>query len=422
MVVDPSGPECPCGKRGCWERFASGSGLGRMARDAAHAGRLDQVVRLAGGDRRVGPGGARHRWPPRPATPGPWPCWGSWGGGWPSGSPTWPTSSTPPSWSYGGGLVETRSTLVLDKVRADFDDLVEGRAVRPEVKILPGAARASGPGPWARRWWRAPGPLPRRRGLSGRPATRRRSDPDPDTRINRAGTMKVGVTLPTFRDDAACVLDAACGPRSSASTGCSSSTTCGPWARPSAPPCRPSPSSGPWPPSTNRVCFGPLGGARRAGRPTTVLVAELLSLGADGPGPAHRRARHGRQQERAREPGLRHSLRPGRRPSPGPAPVRRPICSPRACPCGSAGGRRPPPSWPSTSARPLNLWEGQPAAVAALQARLRGDVGRTGGGRGAPRSRSGWRRWPGPGATWAVCAWPASLEAVAEAAAKVRDA
>jgi len=50
MVVDPSGPPCPCGRRGCWERFASGSGLGRIARDAAQAGRADRVVALAGGD------------------------------------------------------------------------------------------------------------------------------------------------------------------------------------------------------------------------------------------------------------------------------------------------------------------------------------------------------------------------------------
>jgi glucokinase len=50
MVVDPSGPQCPCGQRGCWERFASGSGLGRLAREAALAGNLQQVVALAGGD------------------------------------------------------------------------------------------------------------------------------------------------------------------------------------------------------------------------------------------------------------------------------------------------------------------------------------------------------------------------------------
>ena len=50
MVVDPNGPPCPCGRRGCWERYASGSGLGRLARDAAHVGRADAVVALAGGD------------------------------------------------------------------------------------------------------------------------------------------------------------------------------------------------------------------------------------------------------------------------------------------------------------------------------------------------------------------------------------
>ena len=49
MIVDPNGPPCPCGQRGCWERFASGSGLARLARDAAAGGRLDAAVELAGG-------------------------------------------------------------------------------------------------------------------------------------------------------------------------------------------------------------------------------------------------------------------------------------------------------------------------------------------------------------------------------------
>lgn len=31
MVVDPSGPLCPCGRRGCWERYASGTGLAYLA-------------------------------------------------------------------------------------------------------------------------------------------------------------------------------------------------------------------------------------------------------------------------------------------------------------------------------------------------------------------------------------------------------
>lgn len=48
MVVDRNGPACPCGRRGCWERFASGSGLGRLGRDAAVAGRLSAAIALAG--------------------------------------------------------------------------------------------------------------------------------------------------------------------------------------------------------------------------------------------------------------------------------------------------------------------------------------------------------------------------------------
>ncbi|MFZ9630261.1 MAG: ROK family protein, partial [Ilumatobacteraceae bacterium] len=35
MVVDPTGPPCPCGRRGCWERYASGTALARLGREAA---------------------------------------------------------------------------------------------------------------------------------------------------------------------------------------------------------------------------------------------------------------------------------------------------------------------------------------------------------------------------------------------------
>lgn len=50
MIVDPNGPLCPCGQRGCWERYASGSGLGRLGREAAEAGCLSTVVASVGGD------------------------------------------------------------------------------------------------------------------------------------------------------------------------------------------------------------------------------------------------------------------------------------------------------------------------------------------------------------------------------------
>ena len=48
VVVDPSGPRCPCGRRGCWERYASGAGVARLAREAAVSGRLASLVAEVG--------------------------------------------------------------------------------------------------------------------------------------------------------------------------------------------------------------------------------------------------------------------------------------------------------------------------------------------------------------------------------------
>jgi glucokinase len=50
MVVDANGPRCVCGGRGCWERYASGAGVARLAREAAHAGKLPTLVARCGGD------------------------------------------------------------------------------------------------------------------------------------------------------------------------------------------------------------------------------------------------------------------------------------------------------------------------------------------------------------------------------------
>ncbi|MBI2918764.1 MAG: ROK family protein [Chloroflexi bacterium] len=38
MVIDPDGPQCPCGQRGCWEALASGTAIARAAAARLQAG------------------------------------------------------------------------------------------------------------------------------------------------------------------------------------------------------------------------------------------------------------------------------------------------------------------------------------------------------------------------------------------------
>ena len=133
MVVDPSGPSCPCGKRGCWERVASGSGLGRLAREAAHAGRLDEVLRRAGGD----PEAVRGEDVTAAAARG---DAGARGvleelGWWLAlGLANLANILDPALFVLGGGLVDAVE-LVLEPVRQAFDDLVEDREGRPPEMI-----------------------------------------------------------------------------------------------------------------------------------------------------------------------------------------------------------------------------------------------------------------------------------------------
>ena len=48
MIVDVDGWECVCGQHGCWEMYASGNGLGRLARRAVEEGRAPSVLAAAG--------------------------------------------------------------------------------------------------------------------------------------------------------------------------------------------------------------------------------------------------------------------------------------------------------------------------------------------------------------------------------------
>lgn len=49
MVVDVDGPPCGCGRFGCWEQFASGTGLAHLARQRCAEGGAARLCALAGG-------------------------------------------------------------------------------------------------------------------------------------------------------------------------------------------------------------------------------------------------------------------------------------------------------------------------------------------------------------------------------------
>jgi glucokinase len=119
MVIDPNGPPCPCGKRGCWERFASGSGLGRMAAEQGLGERGEDVTAAAlAGDARAQKLLAEFGW------------WVA------LGLVNLAYILDCSLFVLGGGLVEA-GDLLLDPVRAAFTALLAGSAHRPPVALAP---------------------------------------------------------------------------------------------------------------------------------------------------------------------------------------------------------------------------------------------------------------------------------------------
>jgi len=134
MTVDPHGPPCPCGKRGCWERYASGSGLGRLARDAAGAGRAGGVVEVAGGDSDLIRGehvvaAAVAGDPEAEAILGEFAWWIGLGLG------NLANLLDPDLIVLGGGLVNA-GELLLEPVRRAFSEFVERSEDRADLRIV----------------------------------------------------------------------------------------------------------------------------------------------------------------------------------------------------------------------------------------------------------------------------------------------
>ena len=136
MVVDPAGPACPCGRRGCWERFAFGRGLGVLARDAALSGRLGAVVALAGDPESVrGEDVSAAAAAGDPEARRVIEEVGGWVG---FGLANLAAVLDPECFVLGGGVAQA-GDILLDTARATFSSLVEGGDRRPHAAVLPAA-------------------------------------------------------------------------------------------------------------------------------------------------------------------------------------------------------------------------------------------------------------------------------------------
>ncbi len=135
MVVDPQGPPCPCGQRGCWERYASGGGLGRLAQQAVAEGRAVRILALAGGD----PALVRGEHVTVAAAEGDAEAQAVLAelGWWVAlGLVNLANAFDPQAFVVGGGLVEA-GDLLLGPVRTAFAGLLTGGPYRPAIPIMP---------------------------------------------------------------------------------------------------------------------------------------------------------------------------------------------------------------------------------------------------------------------------------------------
>jgi glucokinase len=118
FVVKLDGEPCSCGQRGCWEKYASGTALGRIAQEAGFANG-EAVVAAAGADdaAAVAVLDTFTRWIA-------------------IGMAGLANTLDPAVIVIGGGLVEA-GDLLLEPLRHHFSALIEGGEHRPEVPIRP---------------------------------------------------------------------------------------------------------------------------------------------------------------------------------------------------------------------------------------------------------------------------------------------
>ncbi|HJV03754.1 MAG TPA: ROK family protein [Actinomycetota bacterium] len=135
IIVEPDGPRCGCGNRGCWEQVASGRALDRLGAAAAARDRTIEIARLAGGNPVTG------RYVADAARAGDAIAVGIFeevGRRLGEGIAGLVNVLDTEAVVVGGGVAE-EGDLILDPARRAFLDAVEASGDRPEVPILQAA-------------------------------------------------------------------------------------------------------------------------------------------------------------------------------------------------------------------------------------------------------------------------------------------
>ncbi len=134
IIVEPSGPVCGCGNRGCWEQVAAGRAIDRLGRAAAREHPYSLVATLAGGD----PGEVTGRVVTEAAERGDQiavSILAEVGRRLGEGIAGLVNVLDPQAVVVGGGAIEA-GDLLLDPARAAFAEAVEAPEHRPSVPIL----------------------------------------------------------------------------------------------------------------------------------------------------------------------------------------------------------------------------------------------------------------------------------------------
>jgi glucokinase len=135
IIVEPGGPRCGCGNRGCWEQVASGRAIDRLGREEAARRPAGRIAALADGGEVTGHQVALAARENDPAAVA---IFAEVGRRLGEGIAGLVNVLDPEVVVVGGGVAE-EGDMVLEPARRAFVDAVEAPEHRPEVPIVPAA-------------------------------------------------------------------------------------------------------------------------------------------------------------------------------------------------------------------------------------------------------------------------------------------